>query len=193
MPNGDYMQTHTTSSNYLELELDQPKPLHLYTTKLDGVFVIIPPTIFNDRRGIYVETYNKAVYERLGIEFVQDDISVSRRSVLRGIHGDGGTWKLISCLWGEIFLVVVDNRHGLRRLWQSFRLDVDHPYQILVPPMFGVGHQVVSTSATFGYKQSSYYGVNEQFTIPWNDPDLAISWPILPPILSQRDGGDARI
>ena len=72
-------------------------------TKQKGVLLITPPTVFEDFRGSYVETYNEALYREAGItvKFVQDDISVSSRNVLRGIHGDGETWKLISCLFGK--------------------------------------------------------------------------------------------
>ena len=85
-------------------------------TKLDGVLLIKPPTIFEDFRGSYVETYNEKMYTEAGIDvkFVQDDISVSSRHVLRGIHGDDVTWKLVSCLYGKRFpslirIRVVDN------------------------------------------------------------------------------------
>ena len=79
-------------------------------TKLDGVLKITPPTVFNDFRGSYIETYNEKLYQEAGIKikFVQDDISTSSRHVLRGIHGDRETWKLISCLYGEFYLVVVN-------------------------------------------------------------------------------------
>jgi len=75
--------------------------------KLDGVVVIKPPTIFEDFRGTYVETYNQEIYREAGItvDFVQDDISVSTQHVLRGIHGDRETWKLISCLSGKFYLI----------------------------------------------------------------------------------------
>lgn len=79
-------------------------------TKLDGVLLIKPPTIFEDFRGTYVETYNEKLYYEAGIKikFIQDDISVSSQNVLRGIHGDATTWKLVSCLYGEFYLVVVN-------------------------------------------------------------------------------------
>lgn len=162
-------------------------------TKLDGVLLIKPPTVFNDFRGSYVETYNEKLYTEAGIniKFVQDDISVSRKNVLRGLHGDGETWKLVSCLYGQFYLVVVNwdevsPQHGQ---WESFTLSDKNRLQVLIPPKFGNGHLVQSNLAIFHYKQNTYYNRAGQFTIMWNDPRLNIQWPIKHPILSKRDEG----
>ena len=84
--------------------------MEISETKLDGVLLITPPTIFEDVRGMYVEIYNEELYAEAGItvKFVEDDISVSSRHVLRGVHGDQETWKLISCLHGKFYLAVVN-------------------------------------------------------------------------------------
>lgn len=160
-------------------------------TKLDGVLLITPPTIFNDFRGAYVETYNEKRYNEAGIKvkFVQDDISVSRRNVLRGLHGDAVTWKLVSCLYGEFYLVVVnwDETSDQFGKWESFVLSDQNRLQVLIPPKFGNAHLVTSEQAIFHYKQSTYYDRSHQFTILWNDPKLNIRWPVQNPILSQRD------
>jgi len=162
-------------------------------TKLDGVLLIKPPTIFEDFRGTYVETYNEKLYVEAGInvKFVQDDISVSSRNVLRGIHGDGETWKLISCLYGEFYLVVVnwDDASPQFGKWESFVLSDQNRLQVLVPPKFGNGHLVLNELAIFHYKQSTYYSRAGQFTLLWNDPKLNIQWPINNPIVSRRDEG----
>lgn len=162
-------------------------------TKLDSVLLIKPPTIFEDFRGTYVETYNEKLYTEAGvnIKFVQDDISVSRQNVLRGLHGDGVTWKLISCLYGELYLVVVnwDDYSPQFGKCESFTLSDQNRLQVLVPPKFGNGHLVLSEVAIFHYKQSTYYNRAGQFTIMWNDPKLNIRWPISNPILSMRDDG----
>ena len=162
-------------------------------TKLDGVLLIKPPTIFEDFRGTYVETYNEKLYTEAGINvrFVQDDISVSSRNVLRGIHGDSETWKLVSCLYGEFYLVVVNWDDASPQLgkWESFVLSDQNRLQVLVPPNFGNGHLVLSELAIFHYKQSTYYNRSRQFTLLWNDPKLNIRWPVNNPILSGRDGG----
>lgn len=162
-------------------------------TELDGVLLIKPPTIFEDFRGTYVETYNEKLYREAGIKvkFVQDDISVSSRNVLRGIHGDSETWKLVSCLYGKFYLVVVnwDNSSPQLGKWESFVLSDQNRLQVLVPPKFGNGHLTLSELAIFHYKQSSYYSRAGQFTILWNDPKLNIWWPINNPIVSRRDEG----
>lgn len=160
-------------------------------TKLDGVLFIKPPTIFEDFRGTYVELFNESLYKTSGISvhFVQDDISVSSRHVLRGIHGDVETWKLISCLHGKFYLMVVnwDEASPQYRQWEAFTLSDQNRLQILIPPKFGNGHLVLTEVAIFHYKQSSYYNRAGQFTILWNDPDLNLWWPVRNPIISRRD------
>jgi dTDP-4-dehydrorhamnose 3,5-epimerase len=162
-------------------------------TKLDGVKLITPPTRFEDFRGQYVELYNRALYQASGItaDFVQDDISTSSRHVLRGVHGDGNTWKLISCLVGRFYLMVVNNdpAHPQYRHWQGFTLSDANHLQVLVPPKFGNGHVVMSEFAVFHYKQSTDYDRASQFTLIWNDPALGLWWPVRDPIVSRRDLG----
>ena len=162
-------------------------------SKLNGVLLIKPPTIFEDFRGTYVEIYNEKLYTEAGIKvkFVQDDISVSSKHVLRGIHGDGETWKLISCLYGKFYLVVVnwDETSPQFGQWESFVLSDQNRLQVLVPPKFGNGHLVLSDLAIFHYKQSVYYNRAGQFTLLWNDPKLNLWWPVKNPILSRRDDG----
>jgi len=160
-------------------------------TNLDGVLKIIPPTIFKDFRGEYVEIYNKNFFKEsnINVEFIQDDISVSIKNVLRGIHGDGKTWKLISCLYGSFYLVVVNNDASSKQYKKSisFTLSDKNRLQILVPPKFGNGHLVLSDLAIFHYKQNTNYDRSSQFTIKWDDEDYNFGWPIKDPILSERD------
>ena len=162
-------------------------------SKLDGVMVIKPPTVFEDHRGSYVEIYNSKLYREAGIdvEFVEDDIAVSTRHILKGIHGDQKTWKLVSCLYGKFYLVVVNWDEGSAQYgsWDSFVLSDRNRLQVLVPPKFGNGHLVLSDEAIFHYKQSSYYDREGQFTILWDDPKLDIWWPVKTPIVSRRDDG----
>ena len=168
--------------------------IEVYKTKLDGVLLIEPPSIFHDSRGTYVETYNEKLYTEAGInvKFFQDDISVSWKNVLRGIHGDDVTWKLVSCHYGEFYLVVVnwDDASPQFGEWESFTLSDQNRLQVLIPPNFGNGHVVLSDIAIFHYKQSTYYDRARQFTILWNDPKLNIQWPVSNPILSKRDSGE---
>lgn len=160
---------------------------------LSGVITIIPPTIYEDFRGQYIETYNKTIYGKSGIDldFLQDDISVSRKHVLRGIHGDQNTWKLISCLYGSFYLVVVNNdpESSQYRKWTSFTLSDTNRLQVLVPPKFGNGHLILTEAAIFHYKQTTEYHRESQFTIAYNDPVYNIWWPIKDPIVSMRDRG----
>lgn len=164
--------------------------LEVTKTKLEGV-LLIKPDVFEDHRGEYMETYNEELYHKNGItiKFVQDDISVSIQNVLRGIHGDGETWKLISCLYGKFYLVVVncDTESKDFGEWQSFVLSDRNRHQVLVPPKHGNGHLILTEKAIFHYKQSTYYNPKGQFTYKWNDLKLNIWWPIKDPILSQRD------
>jgi dTDP-4-dehydrorhamnose 3,5-epimerase len=164
--------------------------MQVENTKLVGV-KLIKPAIFEDFRGLYVETYNWDLYQKGGIdvEFKQDDISISSQHVLRGIHGDSVTWKLISCHMGSFYLMVVNNdpTSAQYRQWQGFTLSENNHHQVLVPPKFGNGHVVMSERAMFHYKQNTYYNPEGQFTIRWNDPLYNMWWPIKNPILSRRD------
>ena len=120
---------------------------------------------------------------------MQDDISISKKKVLRGIHGDNKTWKLVSCLLGKFYLIVVNNKKNSRDYmkWQSFVLSSENRQQILIPPGYGNGHLVLTQKAIFSYKQTTYYDPRSQFTIKWNDEKYKFSWPIKKPILSKRD------
>jgi len=172
-------------------------------TKLDGVLLVeaepfdketMGGEYFKDFRGKYLETYNEAKYKKNGItvDFIQDDISVSKKNVLRGIHGDAVTWKLVSCLHGEFFLVVVNCDEDSKDFgeWESFVISDENMKQVLIPPKFGNAHLVLSDMSVFHYKQSTYYNPDGQFTYKWNDPKFNIEWPIDNPILSKRDGGE---
>lgn len=162
-------------------------------TTLDGVLCIKPATIFEDFRGSYVETYNEKLYYDAGIKvkFLQDDFSVSSQHVLRGIHGDTSTTKLISCMLGKIYVVIVnwDSNSPQHGMWEAFTLSEQNRLQILVPPKFGVGHLVLTPQAIFAYKQSTYYDRASQFTLVWDDPKLNIWWPVKQPLISKRDQG----
>ncbi|MEO0105973.1 MAG: dTDP-4-dehydrorhamnose 3,5-epimerase [candidate division WOR-3 bacterium] len=153
--------------------------------------LLIKPKIFEDHRGSFVETYNIKEYRKSGINirFVRDDISTSTQGVLRGIHYDNKTWKLIQCLYGRIYFVVVDLRRWSKtyKKWLSFILSDSNRFQVLVPPNCGNGHLVLSKSCIFSYKQSEYYNPENEKILRWNDPEFNIYWPIKNPILSQKD------
>lgn len=169
------------------------EPLVVETTSLTGVKLIHPSTNFEDFRGSYVEVYNRELFLNAGIneDFIQDDISTSSRSVLRGIHGDQETAKLVSCLHGSFYLIVVNQDKDSPEFgkWESFTLSDKNRLQVLIPPKFGNGHLVLSDSAIFHYKQTTNYNRASQFTILWNDPKFNFWWPVKNPILSRRDEG----
>lgn len=164
--------------------------MEVIKTKMEGV-LRIKLDVSEDFRGQYVETYNEKLYRSKGIDikFIQDDISVSSKGVLRGIHGDEETWKLISCHYGKFYLVVVncDKESSEFGKWESFVLSDTNREQVLVPPKHGNGHLVLTDQAIFHYKQNTYYNPKLQFTYKWNDPQLNIWWPNEIPILSRRD------
>ena len=151
---------------------------------------IFKPDSFEDFRGELYTVYKTGEYGDL--RFNHDKVSISRRNVLRGLHGDSKAHKLLTCLSGEVLVVIVDNRKdSLNYLkWDSIILTEKNRIQILIPPMFANGHLVLSESATFFYKWSyegNYPDVDEQFTIKWDDPRIGIYWPIDNPILAKRD------
>jgi len=157
---------------------------------------IISPSIFKDHRGEFIETYSKELYKFKDengeiLEFVEDDISVSHHNVLRGLHGDKKTWKLIQCLYGEIYFTVVDFNPMSETYLKSetIILDDKQRIQVLVPPFYVNGYYCISEECIFSYKQSCRYsGAENQVAARWNDPILGLKWPSNNPILSQRDG-----
>ena len=115
-----------------------------------------------------------------------------KKNVLRGLHGDKKTWKLVSCVYGKVFFVVVNfqkkSKNFLKK--QTFILSHQNRKQILVPPYFINGYLCISEKCVFHYKLSykgNYSDINEQFSVKWNDPTLKINWPIKKPIISKRD------
>ena len=165
--------------------------LEIKKTKLKDVLIIKPHTIFKDFRGQYIETYNNKIYQKnsINIKFIQDDVSISKKNVLRGIHGDNKTWKLVSCLYGSFYLVVLnyDIKSKSFGNYISIVLSDKNNLQVLIPPKHGNGHFVLSKQAIFHYKQNTLYERKSQFTVKWNDPRFKIRWPTKNPILSKRD------
>ena len=155
---------------------------------LDDV-LIFSADIYRDYRGKYIESFNQRFFENYSpIKFVQDDFSTSRKHVLRGLHGDEKTWKLISCAFGEIYGVVLDARKGSKTYgkYESYLLTPETPKFVLVPPGMANGHLVLSDFAVFHYKQSEYYG-HQQFSIKYDAEEYSIHWPVESPITSIRD------
>ena len=125
-------------------------------------------------------------------QYNHDKVSTSRKNVIRGIHGDFKSTKLVTCLYGELYFVVVDNRKNSSTYmqWDHIILDDRSRKQVLLPPGVGNGFCVLSHKSVFHYKWSypgKYPDVKDQFTIRWDNPSLNINWPINFPILSSRD------
>ncbi|MBA1337291.1 MAG: dTDP-4-dehydrorhamnose 3,5-epimerase [Pelagibacterales bacterium] len=145
---------------------------------------------FIDHRGYYWTSWEEKSFKN--IKFKHDKFSLSKKNVLRGLHGDDKTWKLVSCPYGEFLLVVVNciKKSNDYLKSKSWILSHKNGLQILIPPNFANGHLCLSDKCLFHYKLSykgSYLDANKQFSIRWNDPKLKIKWPIKNPILSLRD------
>lgn len=167
--------------------------IKVYETSLPGVLKIKRKPLFKDHRGIYGEIFKEKEYLATGIniKFIEQDFSTSKKNVLRGLHGDSKTWKLISCLYGELYLAVLNYNPESQFFgkWEGFTLNPKNCLQILIPPLHANGHLILSHRAMFHYNQSEYYSDgSDQFTIAWNDPRFNIFWPISgEPIQSKRD------
>ena len=145
---------------------------------------------FKDYRGYYWTSWKKDNVKK--VVFIHDKFSLSKKNVLRGLHGDSKTWKLISCPYGKFYIVVVDLniRSKTYLKWKSWILSQKNGIQLLVPPNYANGHYCLSDNCLFHYKLSykgSYFGNKQQFSIRWNDPAINIKWPTKKPILSNRD------
>ena len=152
---------------------------------------IFQPDVYTDFRGDLWTIWNKDKFEPQ-LDFNHDKVSTSRKHVLRGIHGDNKSWKLITYLYGEMYFVVVDNRPESPNYlkWDSLILDNKTRKSVLVPPQFGNAFLVLSEDSLFHYKWAypgGYPDVEDQFTLKWNDSRLNIDWPISNPMLQKRD------
>ncbi len=167
--------------------------LEITPTMLQGVKLIKKP-VYPDHRGLNCEIYAEEEYRQAGItiNFPVQTFSHSRKGVLRGLHGDNKTWKLISCIHGRLYCVVLnyDSDSDQFGEWDSFYLSPESGFQILIPPKFLNGHVVLTDDAVFHYCKSEYYkGQDKEISVAWDDPRFKIAWPIDNPILSARDGG----
>ena len=159
-------------------------------TNIDGV-KILDTDVFTDHRGDLWTTWKKDEFP-YDINFNHDKVSSSRKRVLRGIHGDYKSWKLVTCVCGEIYQVVVDCRKESNTFEQyiSFVIGDKNNKSILIPPRLGNAYYVISRSAVYHYKlayHGKYNDIENQFTYKWNDKRFKIDWPTNNPILSNRD------
>jgi dTDP-4-dehydrorhamnose 3,5-epimerase len=158
-------------------------------TKIHGVIQITPEK-FEDFRGSYLELYDSKKFREISdIQFVQDDISISKKHVLRGLHGDFRTTKLVTVLKGSGYALIADNREDspTYQEWDAFTLSDSNMKMLLLPP--GIGNSILSMDdeIIYYYKQNTHFEEGRQFTIKWNDPEWNFWWPISDPILSRRD------
>jgi dTDP-4-dehydrorhamnose 3,5-epimerase len=162
-------------------------------TDLPGV-LIIEPRVFEDERGFFLEAFQAERYReqaRISLPFVQDNHSRSRRGVLRGLHlqKQQPQGKLVRTARGEIFDVAadIDPRSPTFGRWVGVTLSDTNHRQLWIPPGYAHGFVVVSEIADCEYKCTDFHHAQSEAGVIWNDPDLAISWPLEKPTLSERD------
>jgi dTDP-4-dehydrorhamnose 3,5-epimerase len=167
--------------------------LKVIKTEITGL-LIIEPDVFSDDRGFFFESYNKQRYEDVGInyEFVQDNISKSKKGTIRGLHyqvGDNAQGKLCQVIEGEVLDVAVDIRFNSPTFGKYFSLvlNSEKKSQLWIPPGFAHGFSVLSEEAIFSYKCTNYYNKAKERSILYNDPDINIDWKISDPIVSEKD------
>lgn len=166
--------------------------MEVAATPLAGV-MLIKPRVWGDRRGYFVETWQHERYAAAGIDaaFVQDNHSMSMYGILRGLHFQKTRpqGKLVSVSLGRVFDVAVDIRPGSPTFgqWYGVELTQDNQWQLWVPPGMAHGFAVTSQVAHFHYKCTDYYCPEDEGGIRWNDPDLAVAWPVAQPLLSDKD------
>ena len=159
--------------------------------------VRIVPRVHEDARGFFLESWNARAFAAAGypLAFVQDNHSRSTRGTLRGLHyqvGADAQGKLVRVVAGEVFDVAVDLRRGspARGRWVGERLSAANRRMLWMPPGFAHGFYVVSEAAELLYKCTALYAPAAERTVAWNDPDLAIGWPLVdgePPVVSAKD------
>ena len=164
------------------------------SAEIGGVY-IIEPSVFKDFRGSIWTSFLQEELKILlpvNLVFKHDKFSISKNNVLRGIHGDEKSWKLVTCVFGEIQQVIVDLRRKspTYKKWQSFIISPDKQKLVLIPPSMGNGFYVKSPQAVYHYKlayNGDYFDSNKQFSIKWNDASIGVNWLTSNPILSDRD------
>ena len=160
-------------------------------TKLTGP-VLFAPAVHGDERGFFVETFRRAALQELGIDcdFVQDNHSRSRRSVVRGMHFQPGQAKLVRCARGAILDVIVDIRPASEQFgqWEAVQLDDVSHHQLFVPDGFAHGFCVLSELADVAYKVTTYYDPAAESGFSYEDPEVGIEWPDVDSLVgSERD------
>ncbi len=168
--------------------------MRVLQTELDGV-VVIEPKVYGDSRGYFLETWNQVRYVDAGLPavFLQDNLSYSRRGVLRGLHfqNPNAQGKLVYVLKGEVYDVAVDIRVGSPTYgrWTGQTLSEDNKRQLYIPAGFAHGFCVTSEDALFVYKCTTTYDAAAEGAVRWNDSEIGINWPQMTFELSDKDRG----
>ena len=155
--------------------------------------ILVKPTLFEDHRGFFMESYHKNKFSSGGIKcnFVQDNHAKSVQNTLRGLHFQllYPQAKLLRCLKGKVFDVAVDIRRNspTYRRWVGAELSEENKYQLFIPEGFAHGYYVISETAEIAYKCSQIYHPEDEQGIVWNDPEIGVQWPATNPILSDKD------
>lgn len=154
--------------------------------------LLIEPRVFSDPRGYFYESHQIKKYQDAGMHpFVQDNISYSKKNVLRGLHYqlNNAQDKLVSVLKGKVFDVAVDVRKGSPTFghWVGYELSDENHWQLYIPKGFAHGFCVLSDEAYFHYKCSDFYNPTSEYGIVWNDPTINIAWPLAQPLVSDKD------
>jgi dTDP-4-dehydrorhamnose 3,5-epimerase len=156
--------------------------------------LLIEPKVFGDARGFFMESWNRKIFQSLGLDldFVQDNHSRSGKGVLRGLHYQlqQPQGKLVRVTSGAVYDVAVDLRRSSPNFgkWTGHELSAENKHMLWVPPGFGHGFLVLSEYADFLYKTTEYYAPEHERCVLWNDPDIAIPWPLAgEPALSAKD------
>lgn len=172
--------------------------MQIKETDLPGV-LLIEPKVFGDERGYFLETWSAERYREqgLGIAFVQDNLSKSRRGTLRGLHlqHPHGQGKLVYVVTGEVFDVAVDVRVGSPTFgrWFGTTLSESNKRQMYIPTGYAHGFCVTSDEAVFAYKCTGVYRPEAEVTVAYDDPQLGIAWPVSEPTLSKKDLAGLRL
>jgi dTDP-4-dehydrorhamnose 3,5-epimerase len=161
--------------------------------------LLIRPLVHADTRGTFVETYQRNRYVSLGIRqrFVQDNLSRSKRHVLRGLHYQhpNGQGKLVRVAVGAVWDVVVDVRLGSPSFgrWAGVKLSAEDQHQLFIPSGFAHGFVVLTEEAVFEYKCTAVYEPKCEQCLKWDDPQVGIEWPVGRPIISEKDSAGATL
>ena len=173
--------------------------MKIINTPLDGLLVFAPE-IYEDDRGYFFESWNKKIFKEFGLnyEFNQDNQSLSKYGVLRGLHFQNPPYaqgKLVRVVKGKVLDVVVDIRSDSSTYGSHYKIELSETNKLIfwIPPGFAHGFLVLSDTADFEYKCTAYYDSSDEGCLLWNDTNLKIPWPIDNPILSEKDAVGSKL